>query len=158
MDKNSPIKNGIIIGSIILVFVGAYYLLNKFSDDSFIEDVEYLVDYEVNQYIPTYVSDEDMARIYLNDYIHTMYYDAEGAYNLLAEEYRNKKFGSLEVYKNYVSTMNFPTYNLTKYYKKETKGFIIFGVYDQNGNFFGFKTQGVMQYKVYLDEETVEIW
>ena len=31
-------------------------------------------------------------------------------------------------------------------------------VYDNNGNFFAFKTKGVMQYSVYLDDYTVEIW
>ena len=99
-----------------------------------------------------------MAKIYLNDYIHNMFYDVEKAYNLLDEEYRLEKFGSLDNFKIYVNNLEYSTYVLSRYYKKDTNGYIIFGVYDKNGNFFAFKTKGVLQYTVYLDDYTVEIW
>ena len=99
-----------------------------------------------------------MAKIYLNDYIHNMYYDIESAYNSLDIEYRNKRFGTIENYKNYVYSLGYSSYTLSSYYKKDVSGYIIFGVYDNNGNFFAFKTKGVMQYSVYLDDYTVEIW
>ena len=99
-----------------------------------------------------------MARIYLNDYINNMYHNVEAAYNLLDEEYKNKKFGSLDNYKNYVNSLSYNSYNLARYYKKNIDGNIVFGVYDENNNFFGFKTNGVMQYTVYLDDYTVKIW
>mgnify|MGYP003293480765 CR=1 FL=1 len=38
------------------------------------DNIESLKNYKVNEYIPTYVSDEAMARIYLNEYIYNMYY------------------------------------------------------------------------------------
>lgn len=132
-------------------------LLSFFLDDD--SDYQsYLKNYKVNEYIPTYISNEDMAKIYLKDYIHIMYTDIERAYNLLDQKYRNKKFGSLENYKKYVNEMTESSYSLSKYYKKETNNYIIFGVYDQKENFYAFKTRGVMQYKVYLDDYTVEIW
>lgn len=155
--KDNRLKSIILIVVIVLLFIGAYLLLKYLNKDDSLEYEEYLKDYKVNEYIATYVSDEDMAKIYLNDYVHNMYYDVEKAYNLLDEEYRTKRFGSLDSYKNYVNSLNFSTYILDRYYKKEANTYIIFGVYDQNGNFFGFKTEGVMQYKVYLDEDTVEI-
>ena len=98
-----------------------------------------------------------MARIYLNDYVHTLFTDTEFAYNLLDEEYKNKKFGSYESFQNYVNSLPESGYNLLKYYKKDKKGYTIFGVYDKNDNLFIFKTKGVMQYSVYLDDYTVEI-
>lgn len=155
--KDNNIKNIITVIIIVLIFTGVYLLLKHLNRDDSLQYEEYLKDYDVNEYIATYVSDEDMAKIYLNDYIHNMYYDIEKTYNSLDEEYRNKKFGSLDNYKNYVNSLNYPTYTLDKYYKKEANSYIIFGVYDTNGNFFAFKTKGVMQYKVYLDEDTVEI-
>ena len=157
MNEN-PIKYGIIISIIILIFVGAYFLISKLTEDKSSGYDEYLKNYEVNEYIATYVSDEDMAKIYLNDYVHNMYYDVEKAYNSLDEEYRNKKFGSLASYKSYVDSLSYPTYTLANYYKKDVDGYIIFGVYDKNENFFAFKTKGVLQYTVYLDDYTVEIW
>lgn len=157
MNKN-PIKYGIIIATIIIVFVGAYFIISKLTEDNSLDYEEFLKNYEVNEYIASYVSDEDMAKIYLNDYIHNMFYDVEKAYNLLDEEYRNKKFGSLDNFKVYVDSLEYSTYVLSRYYKKDIDGYIIFGVYDKNGNFFAFKTKGVMQYTVYLDDYTVEIW
>ena len=155
--KDNRIKNIILAIVIVLIFIVTYLLLKYLTNDDSLEYEEYLKDYGVNEYIPTYVSDEDMAKIYLNDYIHNMYYDVEKAYNSLDEEYRKIKFGSLDSYKSYVNSLTYPTYTLDKYYKKEVSNYIIFGVYDTNGNFFAFKTEGVMQYKVYLDEDTVEI-
>ena len=156
--KDKSIRNMIIVAVAILIFTGLYFLLKFLTQDNSLGYDNYLKNYEVNEYIPTYVTDEDMAKIYLNDYIHNMYFDINKAYNLLDEEYRNKKFGSLDNYRNYVNTLNCSDYEIDKYYIKDTDGFKIFGVYDKNDNFFAFKTKGVMQYTVYLDDYTVEIW
>lgn len=156
MSKNN-IKMVIISVIILFIFTGGYFVLKYITEDDTLEYEEYLKNYEVNEYISTYISDEDMARIYLNDYTHNMYYDIEYAYNLLDKEYRNKRFGSLDKYRSYVNSLVYPTYTIDRYYKKTKDGYIIFGVYDKNGNFFAFKTKGVMQYKVYLDDYTVEI-
>lgn len=157
MNKN-PIKTAIVVIIIILVFVGAYFLIDKYKNKDKDEYGQYLKNYEVNEYIATYISDEDMAKIYLNDYIHNMYYDIEKAYNSLDVEYREKKFKNIEGYKNYVYSLKYSTYDLANYYIRSEDGYIIFGINDKNGNFYAFKTKGVMQYTVYLDDYTVEIW
>ena len=156
--NNSSIKRVILVVLLLLAFIGAYLLIKHLTYDDSLEYEEYLKNYEVNEYIATYVTDEDMARRYLNDYVHNMYFNIEYAYSLLDEEYRNKKFGSLDNYRNYIYSLNYSTYQMEKYYKTSKNGYIIFGVYDKNGNLFIFKTKGVMQYTVYLDEDTVEIW
>ena len=155
--QNTDIKKIVITIGIILVFVILFLVIKRLTTNNSSEYVEYLKNYKVNEYIPTYVSDEDMARIYLNDYVHTMYSDTDAAYELLDKEYRDKKFGSLNKYKIYVNSLNYSTHTMSRYYKKENNGYIIFGVYDNNNNFFAFKTKGVMQYSVYLDDYTVEI-
>lgn len=156
MKDKINFKSIIIILIAIIVLVSIYFLLNQFLEKDE-EGYEYLKNYEVNEYIPTYVSDEDMARIYLNDYINNVRYDVEKAYDLLDEEYRNKKFGSLENYKSYVNSLQTTTYKLSTYYKNSKNGYIFFGVTDQNSNLYIFKTKGVMQYSVFLDDYTVEI-
>ena len=156
--NNNPVKQIILVVIIVLGLSGLYFLLDWLTNKNDVDNGEYLRDHGVNEYIASYISDEDMARIYLNDYIHTMYYNPEEAYNLLDKEYRNIKFDNFNNYKEYVSKLNYSTYDMVRFYKKEIKDYIIFGVYDQNDNFFAFKTKGVMQYSVYLDEETVEIW
>ena len=157
MNKKDT-KQLIILAVVILCFVGLYFLIKFVTKKDKVEYSEYLKDYEVNEYIPTYVSDEAMAKIYLNDYIHTMYYDVEGAYNLIDPEYRSKKFKTINEYKKYVETLNYSTYDVASYFKVDSGGYTIFGVYDRNDNFYAFKTKGVMQYSVFLDEDTVEIW
>jgi len=156
MENKNPIKIIIVALVAIGVCIAVYFTVNYFSkkDNT---DVNYIKNYKINEFIPTYISDEDMAKIYLNDYVYTMFYDTEKAYNLLDENYRNKKFANYETFKNYINSLPYSSYSLLKYYKKEKQGYIIFGVYDKNNNLFIFKTNGVMQYSVYLDDYTVEI-
>jgi len=155
-DKNIT-KNLIIFVIILLVFTLMYIIIDKIMNKEKLDYGEFLKSYEVNEYIPSYVSDGDMAKIYLNDYIYNMYSDIDKAYNLLDEEYRIKKFGSIDNYANYVKTLTNSSYKVDSYYISLDGEYKIFGVYDTNGNEFIFKTNGVMQYTVYLDDYTVEI-
>lgn len=156
MNKNN-IKYTIIIVLLILVFIVSFYIIKNYKSNNKLSYDEFLKDYKVNEYITSYVSDEDMAKIYLKDYIHTMYSNVEKAYDLLDEDYKKAKYQTLESYKNFVNNLTFNKYEMIKYYKQSKGKYLIFGVYDNNGNFFAFKTNGVMQYSVYLDDYTVEI-
>lgn len=156
--NNKNVKLVIYIVSIMVIFTIVFIVLNNLLKNKEKGYDEYLKNYKVNEYIPTYVSDEDMAKIYLKDYIHNMFYDIEAAYDSLDTEYKNKKFGSLDNYKKYVYSLDNTSYVVSSYYKKDKNGYIYFGVYDTFGNTYVFKTKGVMQYSVFLDEETVEIW
>ena len=157
MKNSSQTKNIIIFISIILVFSGVYIILDKVFDSPVVDTDIYLKNYDVNECIPAYISDEDMAKIYLNEFVHTMYSDINKAYSLLDEEYKLKKFGNIENFQNYVNSLTYTSYKLDSYYLQKKGKYKIFGVYDTNGNVFIFKTNGVMQYKVYLDDNTVEI-
>ncbi len=154
--NNNSVKNIVIIVIILLIFSGTYVLLKNFTNKKENQDI-YLKNYKVNEYINTYITDEEMARIYLNDYIRNMKYNIDKAYDLLDDEYKKEKFGNIENYKKYVNNLKYNSYTLARYYKQERNDTIIFGVYDNNDNLFIFKTNGVMQYKVYLDDYTVEI-
>lgn len=158
--KDNKIKTLIVIIIFAILFICLYFCISyifKKNDTDNEEKMNYLKNYEVNQYIPTYISDEAMAKIYLNDYIYNMYYDTKKAYELLDIDYRTQKFGSYENYITYVNSLTYSTYKLEKYYKEVSGEYIIFGVYDSNGLFYAFKTNGVLQYSVYLDDYTVEI-
>ena len=160
------LKNKLLIALICLfVFVVAFYLLREYFaskekyTESYLRDEEYYMvpkTYGVNEYSVTKISDQDMSRIYLNDYIYNINQNIEFAYNLLNEEYRNKKFGNLESFRNYINSTKYSN-TLTKYSKSSKLGKTIYGAYDSYGNHYIFKTSGVMQYEVYLDDYTVEI-
>lgn len=157
MKNNKEMKNITIFVIILLVFSGVYILLDRIFNKEKDEYGQFLKNYEVNEYIPTYVSDEDMAKIYLNDYVFKMFSDPEEAYGLLDEEYKEKKFGNYDNFKNYIYSLNYPSFTMDRYFVKTKKENTIYGVYDTNDNLFIFKARGVMQYKVYLDDYTVEI-
>ena len=156
MENKKNLKLIIIIIVVVVILFSLYFILNSLFNNKE-KAYTYLKNYKVNEYIPTYVSDQDMAKIYLNDYINNMYSNIETAYNLLDEEYRNKKFGSLENYKKYVNSLKFNSYKISTYSKYNKEGYLVFKVTDTNGNMFVFKTNGVMQYSVLLDDYTVEI-
>ena len=156
MEDKKNIKSYVImIILLVLIVIGFIVIVNY--KNSQLEYEEYLKDYKINEYIPMYVSDESMARIYLNEFTNLMSMDINKAYNLLDEDYRNTKFGNLDSFTNYVNSFENKNFVLSKYYKTTKDQYLIFGVYDTNGNLFIFKTNGVKQYSVYLDDYTVEI-
>ena len=156
MKNNKEARNIVIFIVILLVFVGAYMLLDKYLNKEE-EPEQFLKNYAVNEYIPTYVSDEDLTKIYLNEYVHIMYSDIERAYELLDKEYREKKFGNLNSFEEYVNSLTYSNYKLDRFSVNPKGKYTIFVAYDINGNIFIFKTNGIMQYTVYLDDYTVEI-
>lgn len=156
MKNNKEMKNLIIFAIILLGFVGIYMFLDKYLSKE-PEDQEFLKNYEVNEYIPTYISDEDLTKIYLNEYVHIMYTDPQRAYELLDSEYKEKKFGSFDAFQIYVNSLTYTSYKLDRFYVNNRGKYTIYGAFDTNGNIFIFKTNGVMQYTVYLDDYTVEI-
>lgn len=82
----------------------------------------------------------------------------EISYNYLDEEYKNKRFGTLENYKRYISE------NKAHILKMALKGYQVerigedtqYMCKDQYGNYYLFNTKEVLNYKVLLDIYTVE--
>ena len=154
MDDKKNIV-GYVVACIIIVAVVAIVIIFKNKNNAKDEYEQYLKKYKVNEYIPVYISDEEMAKIYLNDFLYQIAYDMDNAYELLDEEYRNKKFGSIDNFIDYINSLEYQSFKLKSYYKSNDG--TIFKAYDANDNLYIFKVNGVMQYKVYLDDYTVEI-
>lgn len=157
VSNRKNIISYILIGVIISIFIAAFiYLYNNREKEFVTEYYQELKDYKANEYIPVYMSDNDMAKIYLNDFITLAYNEPEKSYHMLNEKYREIKYPTYELYyNNFVINLNYPT--IKEFYKKNISGSLIFGIYDTEGNIYVFETNGVMQYSVYLDDYTVEI-
>ena len=160
-------KNKLVI---VLVFVLAlfifYYFFREYRaskeiyTESYLDGKDYIMipkTYGVNEYSPVNITEAQMAKIYLNDYIKKMYTDMESAYNLLDEDYKVKKFVDFSGYVNYVNSLPQQKYEVDRYYVDTHEDYRLYWVYDKNDNLFVFKAYGVMQYTVYLDDFTVEI-
>ena len=125
-----------------------------------VEDYTYLKNYSSNEYVPVYVTEEDMAKKYLNDYKNNILNDLEEAYNSLNKDYREKRFGSLDKYKEYINnfiTMSTYSMEVDKYSVSSLSGDKIFNIYDKSGNQYIIREKSIMNYEVYLDEYTVVI-
>lgn len=152
----------ICIGLVLITFI-LYLFLNKKDEilnESNTESYSYLKNYSSNEYVPVYVTEEDMVKKYLNDYKNNMLTDLNEAYNSLNKEYRDKRFGSLDSYKEYIDNfITLSTYSMEvdKYSVSSIGGDKLFNIYDKSGNQYIIREKSIMNYEVYLDEYTVVI-
>lgn len=165
MDNLKNNKKVIIICIlVVLVVLGIYY----FSEQIKIQNSESLLEnrdkeitrYEANQYIPVYMTEEDMIKKYLNDFKNLMINDVEEAYYTLNKEYRDLKYDSIDEFISYVNSLkSLSLYSLEvdKYSVKNIGGYKYFDIYGSDGNRYIIKEISIMNYEVFLDSYTMEI-
>lgn len=147
-----------LIGVVVLVI----FFNNRYSNHS---DEEYFVEenikrYEANMFIPVYVTENDIANKYLNDYKNILMNNPQEAYNLLNEKYRYNKFGSYEKFKEYINdritSLSFYSMTVKEYDVIDSK-YKYYYINSSNGDLYIFKELSIMNYEVYLDDYTVNI-
>lgn len=151
----------ICLGLIILVLIGYfiyYYFVND--KDNSVDEIEIKKHYDINEINYKYVVENDVVKIYYNYFRNNMLFDRDEAYKLLNEDYRNKRFGSLEEFDNYLD--NFVSEalysnNVDRYSVNYINGKKVFNIYDDSGNQYIIKENSIMNYEVYLDEYTSTI-
>lgn len=164
---NDLLKNKKIIFVCILIIVlvvGGYYLVNLYkintSEVVFEEPDEEIKSYEANEYIPIYMTQEEVMKKYLTDFKNTMLTDPESAYYLLNKEYREFKYDDIDDFVSYVNDIkSVALYQLTvdKYDVKSINGNKIFDILGTDGNRYIIKELSIMNYEVYLDNYTTTI-
>ena len=103
------------------------------------------------------INEEQIAKQYYEDFLNKMKNNSEAAYNLLDNEYKEKRFGDVNSFKQYVQNIintnmerKLVSYSVTKY-----GNYTEYVCQDNFGNNFIFKATGVMNYTVILDTYTV---
>lgn len=162
MKKNNSFISYLIVGLFIIVFILIINFSKIFNKEEFELDPNYKVEtienYEVNQYIPVMINDEQMSRKYLLDYINSVYSNMDNSYNLLNLEYRNERFGSVDAYKDFINSLNINNgVSVSRYATYEKGNYKYYDIYDNNDNRYIFRTNGVMQYELFFDDDTVKI-
>ena len=144
----------------VIIYLLYFYNPNK-EQNEFDENKNLIIDkYEENEYIPINITYDQMAKIYLQDYVYKLIYKREEAYNLLDENYRNKKFTSFEHFNTYIDnimSIRLKEMNVKKYAITEQNEFRYFDIYDSGDNLFIIKENGVMQYTVFFDRYTTNL-
>lgn len=104
-------------------------------------------------------TDEDIITRYLEYYQNMVLYDTKDAYDLLNDDYKNKRFGSYNSFEEYVNDYNQTIENLTleKYgmsYGEATTKYI---AQDTKENYYTFECKSVLDFDIQLDNYTIEI-
>lgn len=105
------------------------------------------------------IDEKYAAEFYLNLYIENAIYYPEDAYNSLDDEFKEKRFGNFEKYKDYMNdikdVLEVSKLNKTKVIERE--GYKEYICLDNYGKYYRFKEYGAMNYKVLLDTYTKEL-
>ena len=101
---------------------------------------------------------ESMAISYFEKLKVDFLYDSEYLYNLLDEEYKEKRFESFEDFENYVnlSRETISNIQMTQYSRDYCDGYIQYIAVDTYNNHYIFKESSVLNYTVLLDDYTIE--
>ena len=148
--KNNKI---IIVGIIILTIISIYLFFNsttiKNNNSAKLED---------NQVIYKNISESDIPEIYFSDFIETIKINRESAYDLLDDDYKVKiTFDEFDLLLDEVEEKNEFEIKLVSYKVIKNDNYKLFYVKDEDDNVYVFKEKSIMNYTVYLDENSVEI-
>ena len=103
-------------------------------------------------------SQENIVKKYIDTFKKIILAKPDIAYNLLEEEYRNARFANLEEFEEYVNNNKDVIFSTRaeKYLVEKSDGNTIYTCIDQNQKYFIFIEDVYMDYKVILDNYTLE--
>lgn len=162
-DKNNSLLGVLLV--IIILLLGGYLVYENFlKKEEVVYEEEYETEYVmhpkkygVNEYSKLNISNEQMSTIYYNDYMNLVRYDEAKAYALIDSEYKKYKVKNIEQFRTFINSKKIKNSTLKEYKVIPSEGYTYYILKDSNDNDLVFKTKGVMQYTVYLDDETVVI-
>ena len=111
-----------------------------------------------NYYTSNAYDDEYISNYYFNIYKKNLQFNVENIYNSMEKEYREKRFGTLQDYKEYV-TKNYKELlkcNLNQYVAETEENFINYICKDQFNNYYIFKETNIGEYTLTLDTYTLK--
>ena len=114
---------------------------------------------DMNAYEDIVLDNEELSEEHIEIFTKLSIAYPEISYDYLDEEYKQKRFPTLEEYKQYIinNKDRLRSTELYKYLVTYENEYTQFACIDKNGYNFVFKDSGVMNYKVILDSYTVEV-
>lgn len=156
------IKNNYKTLILCFIFIGIcliIYFINTndkiYDDNSVIQKSNYVKKekYGINEVVPIYVSEEDLMKMYLAEYVNLLYTDIDKAYSMLYSTDKEYKFPSIDIFKGYIDKRkneSFLRAKVKKYAVIKYNNHKAYSVIDLDLNTFIFIENGVMDYKVVI--------
>lgn len=135
-------------------------ILNTSLDINNIKVEDTIIEKNDNNAIPEIKNNnESICRDYLISFKRLMLSNPEEAYKFLDEEYRKKRFESVDRFKEYINLKRdqITKSTLSKYQVNNYDNYTQYVLIDQNGNYYIFNETAVMDYTVILDTYTIDI-
>lgn len=112
-----------------------------------------------NTYLNNNMSDEDISKEKFNNFKLLILRKSEDLFNLLNEEYRNKKFGDYNGFSQYIDSNydRLRTINLSMYQVTEEDGYKQYVLLDQDDRYYIFKETSENKEEIFLDTYTVDL-
>lgn len=111
--------------------------------------------YKINEVVPIYVNQEQMAKKYLSEYVNLIVFDEAKAFELLDESFSQRYFsGDFDAFSKYINslkTKQFVQAKVTGYDIRKFEGKTYYYVKDLDGNQFLFKESEIRNYTVVID-------
>ncbi len=155
MGSASDNKKVIIICFSLIVIALIIFSFTRPKKEKFIFNESKMKEkYKINEVVPIYINNEQLAKKYLAEYVNFMLYYPEKAYDLLNDEEKKSRFNSFEEFEFYINQIKsikleqaeVKRYSYTIYNKKNT-----FYIIDNSGNTFRFIENSIMDYSVILN-------
>lgn len=109
-----------------------------------------------NKYQSRAYTDQYICEDYFNTFRLNLEYDAQGMYDKLDKNYREKRFGSYSEFAKYIKENNVNKAKLASYLVNREDDYTEYVCKDQNENLYIFKEVAVKDYTITLDTYTLE--
>lgn len=142
------------------IFLNDYLEKYSYSKDMKTKDIKIsensIEKNDYNQFKYTNISENQMLKYYLNNYIKLMKSNTKLAYNLLEQEYKEKRFPTFSEFNVYTQGKGYMQTTISKYKIIKKDDYTIYVCEDTYGNVYIFKEKALMNYTVQLDNYTIE--
>lgn len=121
-------------------------------------NIESIENRDYNTFEYKFIKDNIVSQEYFNNYKYAMLYDINYAYDMLDEDYKEKRYGSLDNYKKYIQENydNLSNRIVTQYQVTQNDEIKKYVCLDNFGNYYIFTQKNISNYTLELDTYTIE--
>lgn len=115
---------------------------------------------KVNELIPISPTDELVAKKYFSDFVNLTFNEPKVAYEYIADYYKEKVYPTYEDFEKNIFndiTDGFKQSKVVSYKVTEKSKYRVFYIKDSSNHEYLIKEDGIMNYKIYLDINNIDI-